>query len=207
MLLGTAQHGWIRAYEVLHVRQVCDDGAMSFADHLERHFPDADQGVIAPSRAPTEDRLPGFRVWQIAPQGTRQPWLYATCGAAPAGEDGAEYVLLAPAADPSIAELLGAVALINADSEEGLGVGSVVALGRPWTGHSFSNHLLVLPPYLFDPGFAVHEEGERRVVVLWLVPVTQAEAQHARERGWEAVSQLIEATGANIVDPTRPSVV
>ena len=207
MLLRTAQHGWIRAYEVLHLRQVCDDGAVSFAAHLERFFPGTDQAVIAPSRAPTEDRLPGFRVWQIAPGGARQPWLYATCGAAPDGEDGAEYVLMAPAADPAVADLLGAVALVNADSQEGLGVGSVVALGRPWNKRSFANHLLVLPPYAFDPDFAVHEDGERRVVVLWLVPIMEAEAQHAREQGWESLSQLIESSGANVVNPLRPSVV
>lgn len=181
--------------------------AMGYAEHLERYFANAEQAVIAPSRAPTEERLPGFRVWQMAPGGPRQPWVYATCGATPEGEDGAEYVLLAPAADPAVAELLGAVALLNVDAAEGLGVGSVIALGRPWIARSFSNHLLVLPPYAFDSGFAVHEEGERRVVVLWLIPVTGAEAQHAREHGWEALAQLIETKGANVVNPMRPSVV
>ena len=180
---------------------------MGYAAHLERFFADADQAVIAPSRAPTEERLPGFRVWQIAPAGARQPWLYATCGSAPAGRDGAEYVLLAPQADPAIAELLGAVALLNADAREGLGVGSIIALGRPWIPRSFANHLLVLPPYAFDPDFAVHEEDGHRVVVLWLVPIMNAEAQHAREAGWESLAQRIESAAANVVNPLRASVV
>jgi len=180
---------------------------MSFAAHLERHFPDGHHAVIAPVRSEVDERLPGFRVWRIAPDADGEPWAYATCGAAAEGEDGAEYVLLAPAEDSRIVELLGALATVNADSQEGLGVGSVIALGRPWTANSYANHLLVLPPYVFDPGFALYEDGERRVVVLWLVPITGAEAQLAREQGYEALEQRIERGRANVANPRRPSVV
>jgi hypothetical protein len=210
MLLQTAQHGWIRAYEVLDTRPVCDDGAMSLAEHLERFFPDRSHAVIAPVRSGVEERLPGFRVLRVAPDEPGKPWIYATCGAAQsaaAGEDGAEYVLLTPADDAAIVEMLAALATVNAGAPQGLGVGSIIALGRSWIARSWAHHLLVLPPYPFGPGFEVFEQGGRRTVVLWLVPILAAEAQYARARGYEALEQLIERQEANVADPARPSVV
>jgi hypothetical protein len=192
------------------MRPVCDDGAMGFAAHLERFHPDNEHAVIAPTRSEVEERLPGFRVWRIAPREPGTPWIYATCGAAqsaPPGEKGAEYVLLAPADETTIAEMLGALALVNAGAPEGLGVGSIVALGRPWILKSWARHLLVLPPYAFDPGFAVFEEDGRSTVVLWLVPILAAEAQYVRDHGYEALVQIIETRKANVADPARASVV
>ena len=186
--------------------------AMGFADHLERHFPDAGHAVIAPVRTDVEDRLPGFRVWRIAPSEPDKPWIYATCGAAQSaaeGATGAEYVVLSPEQDSTLAEMLAALATVNADSEQGLGVGSVIALGRPWIRGSFANHLLVVPPYGFEPGFEVYDDEDtgRRVVVLWLLPITAAEAQYARENGHRALEKLIEESKANIASPLRPSLV
>ena len=192
------------------MRPVCDDGAMSFADHLERHLPDRSQGVIAPMGAGVEERLPGFRVLRVAPEQDGEAWLYATCGAAgsrPQGEEGAEYVLLAPAQDPVIVEMLAALATANADAPEGLGVGSILALRRPWIAQSWARHLLVLPPYPFGPGFEVYRDGERRTVVLWLVPILAVEAQYARAHGYKALEQILETRTTNVADPARASVV
>ncbi len=182
---------------------------MGFADHLERFWPDSAHDEIEPARAAVRERLPGFCVHRVAPEHRGKPWVYATCGAAQAaaaGEDGAEYVLLAPARDGVLVEMLAALATVNADAEQGLGVGSVIALGRPWTAGSAADHLLVLPPYPFGEGFEVFEDDERRTVVLWLVPVTPAEARFARERGWEALEQLFQRREANVADPARASV-
>jgi hypothetical protein len=210
MLLGAAHHVGIRAYEVLHTRPVCDDGAMSFADHLERFLPDRSHAVIAPVRAGVEERMPGFRVLRVEPAETGDPWLYATSGAADSradDEEGAEYVLLAPAQDPVIVEMLAALATVNADAPEGLGVGSILALGRPWIAQSWARHLLVLPPYPFGPGFEVYREGERRTVVLWLVPVLAVEAEYVREHGYKALEQIFETRKVNVADPARSSVI
>ena len=182
---------------------------MGFAEHLERHFPDRTHAVIASVRSQIEERLPGFRVVRIAPE-KGEPWVYATCGAAQSaadGEDGAEYVLLAPVAEPAIAEMLAALATMNADADEGIGVGSVITLGRPWIVGSFSNHLVVVPPYVFDPDFQLLEEDGRRTVVLWLIPITGAEAQLARDEGYEALAQRFEEQSVNVIDPRRASAV
>lgn len=195
---------------MLHVEPVCDDPAMGFTEHLERFLPDSSLAVIAPVRSEVEQRLPGFRVLRLAPGEPGKPWIYATSGAARSaaeGEDGAEYVLLSPAADATIVEMLGALATVNADAPQGLGVGSIIALGRPWVASSWANHVLVLPPYPLGTGFEVYEEEGRRTVVLWLVPILPVEAQYVRERGYEAFEQLIARHAVNVADPARRSVV
>src|SRR3954469_10710160 len=133
---------------------------MSFADHLERAYPDSVHEDFASARAAVQDVLPGFRVRRVAPAAGGDPWVYATNGASAAmgaDEDGAEYVLLAPAADPVLVEMLAALALVSAEPDQRLGVGSIVALRRPWTAKSAAENLLVLPPYVFGPGFEVYE--------------------------------------------------
>lgn len=185
---------------------------MSFAEHLERFHPDSVHEDFASARAEVEDLLPGFRVRRIAPPSSGKPWVYATNGASAAmadDEDGAEYVVLAPAADPVLVEMLAALATVNADPHRRLGVGSIVNLGRPWTAASPAKNLLVLPPYVFGPGFEVYEPpGEdRRIVVLWLVPIMSAEARFVRLHGVQRFEELMQRSEANVVNPARPPIV
>jgi hypothetical protein len=186
--------------------------AMTFADHLEQAYPDSVHEDFAPARAGVEDVLPGFRVRRVAPATTGDPWVYATNGASAAtgeDEDGAEYVLLAPAADPALVEMLAALAIVNAEPDQRLGVGSIVALRRPWTARSAAQNLLVLPPYVFGPGFEVYEPSgeDRRIVVLWLVPITSAEARFVRLHGVQRFEELMQRSEVNLVDPGRPPAV
>jgi hypothetical protein len=185
---------------------------MSFAGHLERFYPDRVHEDVASARAEVEALVPGFRVRRIAPAAPGQPWIYATneaSAAIPAGEDAAEYVVLAPAADPVLVEMLAALATVNADPAKRLGVGSILALGRPWTRASAAGNLLVLPPYVFGPGFEVYEpEGaQRRVVVLWLVPITSSEARFVRLQGVQAFEELMQRSEVNVADPGRAAIV
>ena len=185
---------------------------MTFAEHLERAYPDSVHEDFASARAAVEDVVPGFRVRRIAPASSGEPWVYATNGASVAiddDEDGAEYVLLAPAADPVLVEMLAALATVNADPHRRLGVGSIVALKRPWTGTATAENLLVLPPYVFGPGFEVYEPpGEdRRIVVLWLVPITSSEARFVRLHGVQKFEELMQRSEANLVSPRRPPIV
>ena len=208
----TAQHGCVRGYEVRPARRVCDDAPMSFGEHLERFHPDGVHEDFRSARAEVEERLPGFCVRRIAPAAPDKPWVYATNGAAAAagaGEDGAEYVVLAPTADPVLVEMLAALATVNADPDKRLGVGSIVSLGRSWTGSSAAKNLLVLPPYVFGPGFELYEPPgeERRIVVLWLVPITSAEARFVRQHGVQQFEQLMQQSAVNVVDAGRAPIV
>ena len=184
--------------------------AMTFDKHLRRHFPDGEHEDVAPKRAGIEDVLPGFRVRRIAPDDPEEPWIYVTNGAAQAGapgEDGAEYVIAAPAEDPVLVEMLAALASVNADPERRLGVGSVIALGRPWIAGAPAEHLLVAPPYPFGAGVEVCSTGDRDVVVLWLLPITAAEARFVRAQGYDAFEEIMRRDAFNVADPGRASVV
>jgi hypothetical protein len=185
---------------------------MAYADHLERAYPDSVHEDFASARAAVEEVLPGFRVRRIAPGSSSDPWVYATNGASVAmgdDEDGAEYVLFSPSADPVLVEMLAALAIVNADPDRRLGVGSILALRRPWTQGSAAENLLVLPPYVFGPGFEIYEPPgeERRVVVLWLVPITSAEARFVRLHGVQKFEELMQRSEANVVDPRRAPIV
>ena len=184
---------------------------MSFGEHLERFYPDSAHDDIVPAHASVEELMPGFRVRRIAPASSGTPWIYATNGAAAAVEEdetAAEYVVLAPAEDPVLVEMLAALATVNADPDRRLGVGSIVSLGRPWTGDSRAQNLLVMPPYHFGPGFEVYEpEDGRRVVVLWLVPILSSEARFVRLKGAAAFEAVLEEHSVDVVDPRRSAVV
>lgn len=183
---------------------------MQFVDHLERFWPDSAHDDLISARGTVERVLPGFRVRRIAPQSAGKPWVYATSGASRAvreGEQGAEYIVLAPAEDPVLVEMLAALATVNADPKKRLGVGSIIALGRPWTGESDADHLLVLPPYPVGPGFEICELEDRRIVVLWLVPITPEEADYVRRRGYEAFEEILQQREVNVADPWRESAV
>ena len=63
----------------------------------------------------------------------------------------------------------------------------------------------MLPPYVFGPGFEVYQpEGEdRRIVVLWLVPITSAEGRFVRLHGVQKFEELMERSEVNVVNPLR----
>ena len=179
----------------------------AFRAHLDDTWPDNRHDEVASARAQIEELLPGFRVRRIAPAAGGQPWIYATGGASlPAlAEDGegAEYVVLAPSEDRILPEMLAALATVNARPQSRVGVGSVIALGRPWLAGSDADHMLVLPPYFAGAGFEICSAGDARIVVLWLVPITASEARFVRRQGYEAFEQLIERHEANVADPAR----
>ena len=184
--------------------------AMSFDKHLRRFFPDGEHEDVVPERAVIDDVLPGFRVRRIAPDDPAEPWIYVTNGAARGaapGEAGAEYMLAAPAEDPVLVEMLAALAGATADPRQRLGVGSVIALGRPWIAGAPAEHLLVAPPYPFGAGVEVCSTGERDVVVLWLLPISAAEARFVRAQGYDAFEELMRRDAFNIADPMRASLV
>ncbi len=184
--------------------------AMTFDKHLQRCFPDGEHEDVVPKRAGIEDVLPGFRVRRIAPDDPAEPWIHVTHGAAQSagpGEDGAEYLLAAPADDPVLVEMLAALASVNADPARRLGVGSVIALGRPWIAGAPAEHLLVAPPYPFGAGVELCKLAERDVVVLWLLPITAAEARFVRAQGYDAFEEIMRRDAFNVADPARESLV
>ena len=98
------------------------------------------------------------------------------------------------------------MATVNADPE-GPGVGSSISL-KAWT-EGRPPRTARLPPYVFGPGFEVYEPPgqDRRIVVLWLVPITSPEARFVRRQGAQAFEELMQRSEANVVDPRRAPIV
>jgi hypothetical protein len=178
--------------------------------HLDRVWPDRPHEEFVWTLGPIGQSLPRFRVRRIAPTEKRHPWVYVTVGAWEATADdvhGTEFLLLSPTENPLHVELLAMVANLHADERYRLKVGSTINIGRPWMEGSVADHLLVSLPYPYGPGLERCELGERHVRVLWLVPITAAEADLVRSKGLEALERLLEQPDVNVLAPQRRSLV
>ena len=142
------------------------------------------------------------------PDNPIEPWSHLTLGAweaTSASGSGVEFLLLAAWPSDEHVETLAAVWKQHA--EKALGYGDVIALGRGWIQGSPCDHLLLTLPYPYganlehvaSPGFPVR--------ILWLVPITAAEAAFAREKGREALEQRLQAGAVDFLAEQRASVV
>lgn len=176
--------------------------------HLEGFWPDHPQEEFSWALGPIEDRLPGFRVRRIAPVEPTDPWVYTTVGASGSSDgDGMEFFILSPSESPRHVETLAMVASFHADPRYRLSTGRTMNIGRPWIDGAVTDHLLVSLPYPYGPGLEHCDVSGRHVQVLWLVPITEAEAFYVTEQGLEAFEQLLERSGADVISPGRRSLV
>jgi hypothetical protein len=177
-------------------------------EHLERFWPDRAQEDFAWALGPVEERIPGFRVRRIAPASPGEPWVYVTVGASVVQDgDGMEFFILSPAESPRHVETLAMVATFHADPANRLSAGSTIRVGRPWLDGSSADHLLVSLPYPYGPALEHCDAADRHVQILWLVPVTAAEARLVQEHGAEALEELLERSNVDVIAPTRRSLV
>lgn len=192
---------------------VDDEGRESYEAlhrHLEGFWPDRPHEHFTWTLGPVARALPGFQVDRIAPVLHKDPWIYVTLGAwraTQAGNHGTEFFLLARDESPLHVELLSMVANFHADPRHRLGVGSTMAIGRSWADGSKASHLLVSLPHPYGPAFEICRYGDRHVRFLWLVPIHEEEAQLVREVGLDALESRLEQGRADVVSPTRASVV
>ena len=176
--------------------------------HIAGFWPDGEHEEFEWTAGPIGARFPGFRVRRIAPAKRNDPWVYATVGAWRATDgEGKEFFLLSPSESPAHVETLAMITYFHADPAHRLEIGSTVAIGRPWVDKAKADTLLVSLPYPYGPALEHLDAGGTHVQFLWLVPITAAEAAYRREHGLEALEQLLEADGVNVVDPKRRSLV
>lgn len=175
--------------------------------HYEAFWPDRAQEEFGWALGPIEDRIPGFKVRRVAPVVATDPWIYITIGVAGAsGGTGEEFFLLAPSESPRHVETLAMVASFHADPGLGLELGKTVDIGRPWLESALADHLLVSLPYPYGPDLEhCAVPGGGHVRTLWLVPITRAEAALAADSGLEALEQLLEDSGVDVISASRPS--
>lgn len=185
-----------------------EDVRLAVRRHLMDFWPDRPHEEFEWTTGPVEERLPGFRVRRIAPVERADPWVYVTVGAslATAG-DGLEFLLLAPAESPRHVETLAMIANFHADTRYRLSIGRTIRIGRPWIDGGTADHLLVSLPYPYGRALEHCEAAGRHVQILWLVPITEAEAQYVEARGAGALERLLEQSDVDVISPTRRSLV
>ncbi|HYQ62452.1 suppressor of fused domain protein [Actinophytocola sp.] len=183
----------------------------SVYDAVRRHYSDFRSGRkhkdFEWTAGPMAGHLPEFRIRRIEPKKRSDPWVYATVGAwqATDGADSKEFFLLSPAQTPEQVETLVMVAYFHADPKHRLKIGSTVNIGRPWMGDAQADHLLVSLPYPYGPILEHCDADGTHIQVLWLVPITASEAAYRRAHGLEALEQLLENDGVDMISPRRPS--
>ncbi|MEV6632505.1 suppressor of fused domain protein [Actinoplanes sp. NPDC051470] len=179
--------------------------AAALLSHLRARFPGRPVEVLPPVLGPIHERVSGFHVLRLEPAGGG--WLYATSGLAGRGH-GLEFVLLAAHRSDVHVETVTMVGHYHATGgEHALDLGHTVAIGRPWLQNSECDHLLVSRPYPWGPELEQCDWAQGHIRVLWLLPITAAEAAFRHEHGLEALEQRFDDAGITPADPKRRSVV
>lgn len=183
------------------------------AKHYRDYFRGHEMFEVDPPAAAT-DRVPGLRILEI-PGGKRVDVVsYLTLGcweAVQALGVGCEFVVAAREPDVRHVSTLTAAAIAHcATPNSRLDRGSVVPLEGPWLPGSECDHLLVTLPYPYGPELE-HCRWRIRAQpqvarVLWLMPITGAEAAFVAVDGVDALEARFEAEAVNFADPARPSV-
>jgi hypothetical protein len=184
------------------------------AEALGRHLTDwfAGHPMYSISPGPEAlDRVPGLDVVEVAPGPAFGLVSYVSLGCWAAVQKrgaGVEFVLTAREPDPAHVATVTTAAVAHCGTPAGrLDRGSVVPLGRAWSPGSECDHLLVTLPYPYGPNFEFFRWGRNSTRMLWLLPITAAEAAFVAVEGVEALEARLEAMGLPFADPVRPSVV
>ncbi|GAA4954103.1 suppressor of fused domain protein [Actinoplanes utahensis] len=184
--------------------------ARAVLEHLRRHFPGREVGVLPPAPGPVRNVVPDLHILtlNLPDHGA----LYVTAGVWDATRrdgHGLEFVLYVPTAEHELhVETLTMVAYHHAGGGDFvLDHGHTVAIGRPWIPGSACDHLLVSEPYPWGPELEVCDLPNGHARILWLLPITKAEKQYRHAHDLEALEQLLEDAGILPTDPYRPSVV
>jgi hypothetical protein len=149
----------------------------------------------------------GFSIAEFEPYAHRRMWTYATCGMSCQRDAVAlELHLFSPIHSLSLVELLTTVAHYHLTGDY-LGLNHTVNFGRPWLPESLATHGLISLPYLDGPRLERSRIEEKEVLFCWLIPITAAEKEFAKENGVDALEAMFERAKFNYLDPKRLSVV
>lgn len=186
------------------------DMEAKFNAHIETFWSGFRKDIFEWTIGPIRDSLPGFRVIRITPTRQGLPWVYLSMGAHridPHSSTHLEFFIIAPQEDPIHIESLAMVSHFHADPKHRLRIGSVMQIGRSWIEGSTCSHFLVSVPYPFGPELEYCETKKGLIRVLWLLPITAAEAEFAKIHGVEQLEKRFDQVAIDYDDPLRPSVI
>ena len=157
------------------------------------------------------ERLPDFHIAKIRPAGSDVAWIFASIGAWRTTADerrGLEFVVVSRDESEAVMSRLAEIAYYHAGPPENrLGAGHTASIGEAWVEGSALGSILVSLPYVWRQKLEHCSLPDRHVQVLWVVPITSAEHQFAREHGVDALWTRFEEAHLDYVDPFRASVV
>jgi len=181
--------------------------------HIDRFFSRHDKDLIDGPAWKISKLQERFRICRVHPAAENpiDPWVYLSLGAweltASSGIS-FEFFLISTEQQDAHAETVAEVCAQHANIPSGLKPGTVVSLGRPLLPNATVDHLLVTLPYPYGPMLEDVESPEgTNIRVLWLLPITAAEAVFAREKGTEALEQKFETIYMDFTVFDRPSVI
>lgn len=180
--------------------------------HLAKQWPHGQVCEYEWALGPIASSVSDFRVAVVEPNSKDDSWIYSSCGAwkVPVSEDARyEFFLMAPSENAGHVETLAMLANFHADERYEVGPGSIVNLGKPWIDGSSCDHALVSLPYMQGKDFEWLKLGKGfpNLRFLWLVPITEEEAQLARDDGIDALEDLLEEHGVDVLDFGRDSLI
>jgi hypothetical protein len=181
--------------------------------HVDRFFSRHEKELIDAPEWKIRAELSHFRVCRVhpAPENPVDPWVYLSLGAweitVDAGQ-GFEFFLISTQQQDAHAETVAEICARHANLPGGLKPGMVVSLGRPIIPGATVDHLLVTLPYPYGPKLEdVESPPGTDIRILWLLPITTAEAALAKEQGSEALEKKFESIYMDFTVFDRESVV
>ncbi|HEX3956225.1 MAG TPA: suppressor of fused domain protein [Trebonia sp.] len=108
--------------------------------------------------------------------------------------------------DGSVPGLLQQVGLTTLRSGNALLRGDVIGPAGPVLPGSSLTALYVGVPVYFPDEFAEVEEDGKTIIIAWLVPISDSEADYITEHGWRQFEHLLAEKDPDLVDVSRPSI-
>lgn len=186
----------------------CDDVCGELEEHVRRFFAGRSVEALTWTAGPILSQNPHFRVLRVEPASPTDVWTYVTVGGWAATEsenNGLEFILCTPEANPRAVELLAMTVFYNRGGK--LDLGHTLPIGEAWLPGSACDHLLVSLPYPFGPELEIAHVGDRHVQFTWLLPITEAERALKVDRGVEALESIFDQVGLHFWQVDRESVI
>ncbi len=180
--------------------------------HLVEHLGAPDE-VFEISGSPLPDSpIQAMNLAYFAPAGPSAPVVFATCGACffemNDGRRVEAIIILRRepegTAFDAVHRALASFALFSETNNEAIRYGDVVRAKDELSQFCDMDALLFMPPIPFVETF--HQTTitkERKVEIVWLLPVYDTEAQYALDHGPQALMMLFAAQGLDLTEPRR----
>jgi hypothetical protein len=110
-------------------------------------------------------------------------------------------------ADSVIVELAAAVAESITVSGNMPLRGDALYLGKPIVAGSVLDAVYFAIPVYHPEGLSEFNDGERTIVIAWVVPISENEMAYVAHKGWPAFEELLETSDPDLMDLQRPQLV